>query len=206
MEPDPEGRTHRDHRRGRPRDRASQVAILAATRDLLVEMGYQRLSLERVARRAGVGKATIYRWWDSKLDLVLEAAAPHLEIGLVPDTGTTRGDLVAAIHQVIGTYADPIAAIVIFAVIADLEADTRLRDEFRATWVAPWRQSLVEALRRGIGRGELPADVDLSLLVDLLVGTVFQRVLIVPEPMSAGLADDLVQLVLHGRLPTSKGG
>lgn len=100
--------------------------------------------MEGVAKRAAVGKSTIYRWWHSKLDLLLEAAAPHLEIGLVPDTGSTRGDLIAGVGQAIDTYSDRVAAHVIFVVIADLEEDPRLREIFRKTWVLPgesqWRR------------------------------------------------------------------
>lgn len=186
---------------GRPRDEQSHAAILESTLDMLLETGYTGVTMEEVARRAGVGKATIYRWWDSKLDLVLEAAAPHLEIGSVPNTGSTRGDLRAAMDQVITTYADPVAAMVIFVVIADLEKDARMRDIFRSTWVLPWRRSLAAAIERAKGRGDVPARLDTPFIIDILVGTVFQRVLIVPEPETEGLADHLVDLVLEGTLP-----
>jgi AcrR family transcriptional regulator len=203
MEPDhPAQGTAR--RPGRPRDPRSHAAILEATREVLVEVGYPNLTMEEVARVAGVGKATIYRWWDSKLHLVLEAAAPHLEIGLVPDTGTTRDDLMIAADQVINTYADPIAAIVIYAVIADLEQDVRLRDTFRTRWVLPWRTSLAEAIERGVARGDFAPGTDIPLVVDLMVGIVFQRVLIVPEPMTGGLAEAITDLVLEGKLPTRR--
>ena len=187
--------------RGRPRDTRSHEAILAATLELLNEVGYQRLTVEGVAKRARVGKSTIYRWWESKLDLVLEATAPHVDIGLVPDTGSTRGDLMAGLDQVIGTYADSVAAHVIFAVIADLEEDPRLRVTFRNTRVLPWRTSLAEAIERGKARGDLRSDLDVQFVIDLLVGMVFQRVLIVPEPLTDGLAQRLVDLVVDGTLP-----
>jgi AcrR family transcriptional regulator len=196
----PNGRGTAPSGRGRPRDARSHAAVLEQTRDLLTEVGYQSVTMEEIARRAGVGKATLYRWWDSKLDVVLEAAAPHLEIGLVPDTGTTRGDLAAAIEQVIATYSDPIAAIVILVVIAHLEQDARLASTFRSTWVMPWRESLSAAIERGVARGDIPA-TDPEFVIDLLVGTVFQRVLIVPTPQVEGLVDHLVGLVLEQRLP-----
>ena len=189
-------------RSGRPRSPRSHAAILQATRKVLVEVGYPNLTIEEVAREAGVGKATIYRWWDSKLELVLEAAAPHLEIGLVPDTGTTRADLLVATNQLIKTYADAIAAIVIHAVIADLEQDVRLRATFRTRWVLPWRESLADAVERGVARRDFDADTDIPFVVDLIVGMVFQRVLIVPEPLIDGLAEGIVDLVLEGTLPT----
>lgn len=202
MDPDSEKTKQQPAPRpGRPRDPQSHTAILEATKEMLLEVGYGGVTMEEVARRAGVGKATIYRWWESKLDLVLEAATPHLDIGLVPDTGSTRDDLRAGMDQVIRTYADQIAAIVIFVVIADLEKDARMRDIFRSTWVVPWRQSLAAAIERGKGRGDLPLGLDTQFAIDLLVGTVFQRVLIVPNPTTEGLADQLVDLVVDGRLP-----
>jgi len=187
--------------RGRPRDPKSHQAILAATLELLNEVGYPRLTMEGVAKRAGVGKSTIYRWWDSRLDLLLEAAAPHIAIGVVPDTGSTRGDLMAALDQVIATYADRVAGHVIFAVIAGLEDDPRLRAIFRDTAVLPWRASLAEAIERGKARGDFPSSLDVQFVIDLLVGMVFQRVLVVPEPMTDGLAERLVDLVMNGNLP-----
>jgi AcrR family transcriptional regulator len=187
---------------GRPRDPRAHGAILDATLTTLLEFWYPSLTLERVARRAGVGKATIYRHWESKLDLVLEAAAPHLAIGVVPDTGDTRRDVREGLDQLISTYADPVAAIVIFAVLAGLEPDERLRERFRSAYVLPWRASMSDALERGVARRDLPARLDVGFAVDMMVGTVFQRVLVVPEPLVDGLAEHLLTLLLHGRLPT----
>jgi AcrR family transcriptional regulator len=186
---------------GRPRDARAHESILRSTLELLLEGGYGGLTLEEVARQAEVGKTTIYRWWDSKLDLVLEAAAPHLEIGLVPDTGDTREDLEAGIAQVIRTYADQVAALVIFVVVADLEQDRRLRAIFRDRWVLPWRSSMASAIRRGVERGDLAPGIDVDFVVDVIVGTVFQRVLIVPEPETGGLTTSIADMILDGRLP-----
>lgn len=191
-------------RPGRPRDPRAHRAIVEATLATLRETGYGDLTVERVARRAGVGKATVYRRWGSKLDLVLEAAAPHLDIGVVPDTGDSREDVRFGVEQIINTYADPVAAIVIFAVLAGLEPDERLRSVFRSTYVLPWRSSMAAALERGVERHDLPADLDVQFAVDLLVGTVFQRVLVVPTPLVEGLADHLVGVVFDGRLPAGR--
>ncbi|MEE9473392.1 MAG: TetR/AcrR family transcriptional regulator, partial [Acidimicrobiia bacterium] len=171
-------------KRGRPRDPKTQQSILQATRELLLEVGYPRLTIEGLAARAGAGKATIYRWWTTKGDLVLEAAADHLAIGLVPDTGDTRQDLLIAAQQLIKTFSDTLAGIVIFAVIANLDDDAGMALTFRDTWVAPWRQSVVEAIERGINRGDLPAGTDSVFTLDVIVGAVFQRTLVVPEPMT----------------------
>lgn len=186
-------------RPGRRRDPAARGAILQATRELLLEMGYPGLTIESVARRASVGKSTIYRWWATKGALVLEATAEHLEIGVVPDSGNTEQDLVAATRQLIATFSDRLASIVIFAVIAHLEDDPDLAATFRDTWVYPWRRSAAAAIARGIERGDLPEDTDPHLLLDILVGTVFQRTLVMAEPDTAHLAEALVGMILPSR-------
>jgi AcrR family transcriptional regulator len=186
-------------KRGRHRDPEAQAAILEATRGLLLEVGYQGLTIEAVARKAGVGKSTIYRWWSTKGALVLEATADHLEIGTVPDTGDTREDLLIAARQLVDTFSDRLAAIVIFAVIAHLEDDPTLAAGFRDTWVYPWRRSAAEAIDRGVARGDLPADADRELYLDVLVGTVFQRTLVLARPATAGLGEALVELILAPR-------
>lgn len=78
-------------RRGRPRSEQTRQLILQAARDLLGEIGYGRLTIADVAARAGAGKSTIYRWWASKGELVLEAVNEHIAIGFVPDTGPQVG-------------------------------------------------------------------------------------------------------------------
>jgi AcrR family transcriptional regulator len=183
--------------RGRPRDPRIQERILEATRDVLLDVGYHRLTIEGVAARAGAGKATIYRWWPTKGDLVLEAAADHLAIGVVPDTGDTRQDLFVATEQLIETFSDPLAGIVIFVAIASLDDDPNVALTFRTTWVMPWRRSAVEAIERGINRGDLAATTDVAFVLDVIVGTVIQRTLVLAEPVTDGLARQLVDLFVH---------
>lgn len=184
-------------RRGRKRDPSAQAAILAATRDVMLEVGYPRLSIEGVARRAGVGKATIYRWWPSKGALALEAAAEHIAIRQVPDSGDTRTDLRGAADALIDVFVDPIARIVIFAATAGLDDDPGMAATFRAQTVYPWRQGAVLAIQRGIARGDLRPDLDAGLALDVLVGTVFQRTLVIATPVTAGLADALADLIMR---------
>lgn len=182
--------------RGRPRDPETQESILRATREVLLEVGYAGLTIEGVAARAGAGKATVYRWWPTKGDLVLESAADHLDIGFVPDTGDTARDLTTAAGQLIETFTDRLAGVVILAAVASLDDDPSMAASFRENWVYPWRSSAEHAIRRGIERGDLPATTDVSLTLDLIVGIVFQRTLVMREPETDGLAEAVVDLLL----------
>lgn len=182
-------------RRGRPRSTKTLEAVLAATRELLLEVGYQRLTIEGVASRAGASKATVYRWWPTKGVLVLDAAAKEIAIGPVPDTGVTKDDLRNAIDQLIETFSRPLASIVIFAAITTVEADPEMAAVFRDKYVYPWRMTAAQAIERGIARGDMASD-DTQFALDVVVGTVFQRTLVMKEPMAEGLADRLLALLL----------
>lgn len=182
--------------RGRPRDEQAKEAVERATREMMLDSGYSNLTIEGVAESAGVAKTTIYRWWPSKAALVLDAAAQALEIGIVPDTGNTREDLTIAVRQLVDTFSDPLAGSVILAVVAHLEADPWMAVTFRDRWVYPWRQSASEALQRAVDRGDLPSGSDLPLLLDVMVGAVFQRAVTVAEPNVEGLDSSLVDLIL----------
>ncbi|HSG85534.1 MAG TPA: TetR/AcrR family transcriptional regulator [Candidatus Limnocylindrales bacterium] len=189
----------RPRRPGRPRDQATQAAILAATRRLLLESGYHRLTFEAVASAAGTSRSTVYRWWPTRGSLVLEAAADHIDIGRVPDTGDSRQDLRIAIRQLIETFSDRLAGIVILAAVANLDGDATMATAFRDSRVYPWRTSAADALRRAIERGDLPPDTDVQFVLNVIVGTVFQCTITPATPMTDGLEDALLDLVFAGR-------
>ena len=190
------GQNDRKRGKGRPRSSRSTEAILEATRSLLLESGYSRLSMESVAARSGTGKATIYRWWPSKGELVLDSAREEISIGVVPDLGNLRDDLAVAIEQLVVTFTRPLASIVIFAAIAVGDDDPGMAKIFREEFVYPWRVSAADAIRRGIERGELAADTDMHFVLDVIVGTVFQRTLVVSPPVTEKLVEKLLALVL----------
>lgn len=184
-------------RRGRPRNQRAHEAILRATRSLLLEKGYPALTIDAVAARAGSAKTTIYRRWPTKGALVLEATAEQLAIGVVPDTGSTRADLEVALHQLIVTFSDRLAAIVMLAVIANLDEDPSMARTFRDEIVYPWRHSAAAALERGVTRGDLPPESDVLFLLDVIVGTVFQRAVILTGADTDGLGQAILGLVLE---------
>lgn len=191
------GASKNEPSRGRPRSTSSREAILRAVRELLLADGYLRLTIEAVASRAGVSKATIYRWWQTKGELVLEAAQDEISIGVVPETGDARRDIEAAIGQLVETFSRPLASIVIFAAITTGGNDPVMAQIFREKYVYPWRRSAADALARAMAAGQV-REGDVQFLLDVIVGTVFQRTLVLKEPNTAGLREKLVALVLSG--------
>lgn len=186
---------------GRPRDVETHEAILAATRSILLDRGYHRLTFEAVAKAAGTTRSTVYRWWPTRGSLVLEAAADQIDIGEVPDSGDSRTDIRAAIRQLIETFSDPLAKIVIMAAVANLDGDMEMATRFREDTVYPWRSTAAAALTRARERGDLPPESDPGFLLNVVVGTVFQCTIVPAAPMTDGLEDRLLNLILP--LPSS---
>ncbi len=182
-------------KRGRPRSPKSREAILHAVRQRLLADGYLRLTMEAVAADAGVSKATIYRWWKTKGELVLEAAESEISIGRVPHTKDPHADVAAAIDQLVDTFSRPLASIVIFAAITTGGNDPVMAQVFRDRYVYPWRVSAAKALARALPEDEAEA-YNVQFLLDVVVGTVFQRTLVLKEPNTSGLKCKLMALVM----------
>jgi AcrR family transcriptional regulator len=198
---DPIGPTAENPRVPR-RSTRSHRAILAATTQLLGECGYTALTIEGVAARAGVGKATVYRWWPSKGALVIEALSSTASTPAVTETGDLRRDLLTAVRAVVHTFARSPEGAVIPALAADLMRDPAMAEQFRDQMIRPRRSAVVEILRRAADRGELPPDADIELLLDVYAGAVFYRVLVSGEPVTDLLAEQLVGLLVDGKTPT----
>lgn len=170
-------------------------AIHAATRELLLEKGYHQLTFEAVATAAGTSRSTVYRWWRSRGALVLDATAGHLDIGRVPDTGSSRDDILVAIRQLITTFSDRLAGIVMHAAIANMDNDLEMATTFRETWVYPWRSTAADAIERAVDRGDLPIGTDVDFLLNVIVGTVFQCTVTMASPRTEGLDEALLALI-----------
>ena len=190
----------------RRRSIRSHQAILAATAQLLAEVGYTALTIEGVAAQAGVGKATVYRWWPSKGALVIEAMSAALAMPTFTETGDLRQDLLTVGNGIVDTLAHSPAGAVISALAADLMRDPDMAEQFRDQVIRPPRSAVTQILRRAADRGELPSDVDIDLLLDVYAGAVFYRVLISGEPVTGLLAEQLVGLLLDGKSPVKPGG
>lgn len=190
----------------RRRSIRSHQAILAATTQLLAEVGYSALTIEGVATRAGVGKATVYRWWPSKGALVIEAMSTGLGMIPVAETGDLRQDLLAIGKGIVQTLAHTPAGAVIPALAADLMRDPDMAEQFRSQIIRPRRSAITQILRHAADQGKLPADLDIDLLIDVYVGTVFYRVLVSGGPVTDLLAEQLVGLLLDGNPPVKPSG
>jgi len=191
---EPEGRPLR----GRPRSEDSHEAILDAVLRLLDQEGYSALTIEGVARHAGVGKQTIYRWWKCKAELVLEAYANHAASKLpMPDKGSLRADLEWFFCGAFKRLTD-ISGPTMRGLMADAVYDPEFLEILREVLIAKRRAVLLQVLERGRARGELRPDADLDVMSDLLFGALWYRLLVQHAKLDSRFAKQLVGSVLDG--------
>ena len=150
--------------------------ILEATLELLLDVGYDRLTLDAVARRARASKATLYRRWEDKASLVVDAMvrakqAPHIESH---DTGSLRGDLVTTFCGAHGMGRNE-ATGMLGSVITALSSDPEFARRFREAFIAPKVKVSHDIYQRAIDRGEIPADVDIEVIAPALAGILLHR-------------------------------
>jgi len=187
---------------GRPRDARADRAILEATLKLIAERGVHHFRTEDVASRAGVGKGAIYRRYRSKDELVTAAVAAlvHEEIAL-PDTGSTRGDLLVLMGEAVALYRGSLARRLMPNLIGAMARTPELAHAVRAGFLAGRRAALSEVLRRGVERGDLRPDLDLELALDVLGGPLFYRLLVTGGQLDERLAEGVADLVVRGFAP-----
>ncbi len=183
---------------GRPRSAEAHRAILDAVLVVLAEEGFGGLSVEGVAARAGVGKATIYRRWPSKVPLVIEAVDTVASERIsAPDTGSVRGDLTEFLNQLVRAMDGPDGRLVA-PLLEGMSRSPELADAFRRDLIAPRRDVVIEIIRRGIARGELRPDLHVDVALDAPVAIIFHRLLLTGEPVDEALVERIVDQVLDG--------
>jgi AcrR family transcriptional regulator len=189
-------------RRGRPRSQQADRAILEAATQILAERGFGGMTMEEVASRAGVGKATIYRRWPSRGTLALDAFLAEFRRQQPPtDTGTLRGDLLAALRAWIRSVTRTSAGPILAGLIAEAQQDPEL--------AVAWRERVVERLRvqhraildRAVARGELAAETDYEVVLDLLFGAAYHRLLHGHQPLTDKFARQVVDMIVAGAQP-----
>ena len=170
--------------------------ILQATVELLAEVGYARLTVAEVARRAGVSKPAIYRRWSQKSQLVVEAMVTQIRPGKDNDSGSAAGDLLALTGQLIGALTMTPLGRVLPGLVAEMAADPVLAESYRTLIIRPMQQLWRDAIERGIARGELTTDTDVDFVLNALAGPLYFSLLITGEPIQAGYPRAAVDLVL----------
>jgi AcrR family transcriptional regulator len=181
---------------GRPRDQSIDATITTTTLALLAEHGYSGLTTDAIATQAGVSKATIYRRWSSKQDVVVAAVTSLTQDLDAPDTGSLEGDLTVIAEELVPLYNDAGTARLIAALLEHLVRSDELAEAVRASTVRERRRVTRFVLERGIERGEARADADLEVAMDLIAAPFYFRALITGDPIDRSFARDLVQVVL----------
>ena len=189
-------------RPGRPRSPAAHRAILGATVALIRELGYDAVTMEAIAARAGVGKAALYRRWDGKEALAAEAIQALMGSALrVPDSGTTAGDLRQLMRVATGMYGDPATPLLLSGLVAAMARSEPIAHAVRSSLVAAWNHALRAVLARGVTRGDLRRSTDLDLAIDLLSGPPFHRALLGGRRIEDAFMRGVVDVVLRGLAP-----
>ncbi|MER6204601.1 TetR/AcrR family transcriptional regulator [Streptomyces sp. NPDC058420] len=190
---------------GRPRSATADTAILAATREALVELGWSKLTLGDVATRAGVAKTTLYRRWAGKNELVVDAVAELFDELRLPDRGTLAADIEGVVLQFAAILARPEAKSGLMAVVAESIRDDALRERIRESIVDRQKRLVLEGRARAQARGELPPETDpeeaartADLIFDVVAGAVVHRTLVSAEPADERWVRSFTQVLLLG--------
>ena len=200
------GRNRNSEGIGRPRDEEARNAILRASLSLVKEFGYRSLTIEKIARRAGTGKTTIYRWWPSKAAVVAEAflsnISPQIEYPSISAMSASES-IRRQMQALAGAFQGPDGDLW-RALIAEVQFDSELSHALVDTWVRPRRALAIEILNAGIASGELRSDIDVNVAIDALYGGLYYRFLIPYAPLSPKYARALADTVMNGLVQHSR--
>lgn len=185
-------------RRGRPRSETAHAAVLDATAELLVTVGLDDVSMDTIAARAGVSKATIYKWWPTKLAVALEAFGARMAHAVtIPDTGNARTDFTQELDTVMTYYQSPEGK-AFATLLAQSQINPDARDTFRSQFLDERRSVVKEIWQRGVERGELRADIDPDTAMDLIYGPAIFRLLTGHAPLNTASAVAITTAALEG--------
>jgi AcrR family transcriptional regulator len=182
--------------RGRPRDASRDEALREAALSVLAEVGYRALTMDAVAATARAGKATIYRRWDSKLDLVIDSCnqlvSEHIP---APDTGSLAGDLREFLLS-FATFLSGPAGKAAQALVGELPHEPELAEAFRKSFLRSQRDVLRAVLERAAARDELGEEAPKGMAVELAGAALTYRLMLTGDPLDAAFVDRLVDQVL----------
>jgi AcrR family transcriptional regulator len=186
----------RPSRGGRPRDPSRDGVIRAAILHLLAQVGYGALTMDAVASEAGVGKATIYRRWRTKQDLVVDTISDlNRDVACPPDTGSLEGDLRQMLRSMVAVITGPTGAATL-SLLSTVPHQPALADAFRNGPLAVWRESFDQIWQRAEQRGEIPQGVSASVLGETTSALLVQRWLLTGRPVDDAFADEVLDSVV----------
>lgn len=187
-----------DGKRGRPRNLEAQKSILSASYDLLLENGFQAVTVDKIAECAQVSKATIYKWWPNKAAVIMDgflyAASERLP---VPDTGSAYDDIL--IHATnLTKFLTSREGTIIKQLLGEGQFDSGLADAYRDRYFRPRRLEARSLLEKGVQRGELKKNIDIDICIDLIYGPIFYRLLVTGEPLDESYVQQLIVIAFEG--------
>lgn len=184
----------------RPGGRAARVrtAVLQATAELLMEVGYDQFTVDEVAARADVHKTTVYRRWPTKAQLITDAVRTHSAENVpIPDTGSVLGDLQALARSVVANIGSEGGSRRSRSIVAAAAHSEELTASMHTFWAERLAVS-IPIVERAIERGDLPPDTDPNLIIETVIGPIWLRLLLTGEPITADLAERVAELVTAG--------
>ena len=191
--------TSTDRRPGRPRDASVDGAIIQAALEMLDEVGLQAVSMDGVAARAGVGKATIYRRWGSREDLLIDAVASLVAAIEVPESDDIRADLVTLLVRLRTFMSEMKGGSVFPWLIGEVAAGTEVGRHYAEAVILPRRAMIAQVISRAIQNGSLRPDLDVQLAVDMISGPALLRKMMAPvRGVDEGWEEKLVDALLDG--------
>ncbi|MEH1924139.1 TetR/AcrR family transcriptional regulator [Nostoc sp.] len=172
---------------GRPRSIHADQAILQATLDLLAEVGYESMSIEAIASRAGVGKTTIYRRYTSKEELVADAIESLRDDVAIPDTGSFWGDMDILINNAAKKIDSPLGRQTLALIVSTASSNPQFAEVYWTKYTKLRREAFSEILERAKSRGEIHKNADVDLIIDLVSGSLYYALIFKPttEPVEA---------------------
>lgn len=188
----------RPRRRGRQRSEESEGAILSAITELLRFKPLREISIEEIARKAGVGKATIYKWWPNKAYIAFDAFSKKLtEMVPIRDTGSAERDFKEQLRSLLAFFDTP-AGLVMRHFLAEGLVDPEFASLFRDRFIKPRREAIGVIFDRAVERGQIRRNLDREVILDLIYGPGFYRLLIRQEPLGRTTVDDMISALFRG--------
>jgi AcrR family transcriptional regulator len=184
--------------RGRPRNVETQKSILSASYDLLLENGFGAVTVEKIADRAKVSKATIYKWWPNKAAVVMDGFLSATTDRLpVPETGSVRNDIL--VHATnLALFLISREGKIITEIVGEGQFDSGLAEAYRTRYFHPRRVEARRLLEQGVQRGQLKENLDIDVIIDLIYGPIFYRLLVTGNKLDSSYVEQLVMYAFEG--------